>query len=163
MDYGLIIITIICFAIMLAGLVSIIFPVLPSIPFIWLGIFLYAIATKFEKVDEKFVLIITIMLLAVVLLDYITEFWGLKRWRFSFWIILGAVAGGIIGSLFTLGLGMLLGAVAGALIAEIISGQDLTFAIKTKKYTIICYVAGTILKLGVGVSMIGLFIWKLLR
>jgi len=163
MDYGLIIVTIVCFAIMIAGLISIIFPFLPSIPFIWLGIFLYAVATKFEKIDEKFVLTITIMLLAVILLDYITEFWGLKRWRFSFWAVFGAVLGGIIGSFFNLVLGLLLGALVGALIAEVLSGQDITFAIKMKKYTIICFVAGTIIKLAVGVSMIGMFIYKLIQ
>ncbi len=161
MDIGLIIITIVCFAIMVAGLISIVFPLLPSTPLIWLGIFLYAIATNFEKVDEKFVLTITIMLLAVILMDYISDFWGLRRWRFSFWAVIGAVIGGIIGSFFNVVLGLLLGALVGALIAEILSGQDLTFAINTKKYTIICYVAGTIVKISVAVVMIGLFIYRL--
>lgn len=161
MDLGSFIILVICCLIMAAGLFSIIFPLLPSVPLVWLGIFLYAVTTHFEKIDEKLLIIITVMLLAVVLLDYVTEVWGIKGLKFSFWAIVGAVIGGLIGSVFSIFWGLIIGPLVGALVGEVISGQDLAFAIKTKKYTIICYVAGTIIKVSVAVAMIGLFIWKL--
>ncbi|MFA5069717.1 MAG: DUF456 domain-containing protein [Patescibacteria group bacterium] len=161
MDLGLTLVLIICGLIMMAGLFSIIFPYLPSIPLIWLGIFLFAVANKFEKIDEKFLLLMTVLLLVVILLDYMTDYWGAKGLVFSFWAILGAVIGGLIGSLFNIIWGLILGPLVGALLGEIMSGQDLAFAIKTKRYTIICYVAGTIIKISVGVAMVGLFIWKL--
>lgn len=161
MSFGLILILIVCCLIMLAGLVSIIFPFLPSIPLIWLGIFLYAIATRFEKIDEKFLVIMTVLLLVVIFLDYITEVWGIKNLKFSFWAIFGAVIGGLIGSFINLFWGLIIGPLAGTIVGEIISGQDLAFEVKMKKYTVICFVAGTILKISVAVGMIGLFIWKL--
>jgi len=157
----LIIVLILCLLIILAGLVSIIFPFLPSIPVIWLGIFLYAAATSFEKITEGFIAIMALLMIAVVILDYVTMVSGLREYKASFWGIVGAVIGGYIGSLVNLVIGLILGALFGAIIAEILSGQDLAFAFRTKKYTIIGFFAGTSIKIAVGVTIAGLFIWKI--
>jgi hypothetical protein len=146
---------------MAAGLVSIVLPFLPSIPMIWLGIFLYAIASNFEKIDNSFLLLISVLTLAVIFMDYIVLSLGLRQYRFSIWGIIGAVIGGIIGSFFNLFLALIVGPILGAVVGQILSGQDMTYVFQMKKYTIIGFIGGTITKITVGVAMIGLFIWKL--
>jgi len=161
MDWFTIIILIACFAIMIAGLGSIFFPIIPSIPMIWLGIFLYAIATGFEKIDSNFLLLISILTLAIIFLDYIVLTLGVRKFNFSVWGIVGAIVGGVIGSFFNLFFALVIGPVLGAVVGQILTGQDLTYIFQMKKYTVIGFIGGTVVKISVGVAMIGLFIWKL--
>jgi uncharacterized protein len=150
-----------CFFLVLVGFVGIFFPVVPSIPLIWFGILLYGLATNFAVVDGQFLLLISVLGLVVVLLDLIAYLWGGKPFSANFWGVSGAVVGGLVGSFFGLFYGLVVGPVFGAIIGQLLFGRDALFAIETKRYIIIGYVGGTIIKIAVGVAMVGLFIWRL--
>ncbi len=151
------------FAVTIAGLVSIVFPFLPAIPVIWLGIFLYGVGTSFAVVDASFMLLISLLAFATVFLDYTTSVWGMREYRGSFLGIVGAVVGGLLGSLFGLLGGLVIGPVTGAIVFEMLRGRDNVFSIETDRYTIIGFIGGTIMKFSIGVAMIGLFVWRLVQ
>lgn len=150
------------FAVTIVGLISIVFPFLPSIPVIWLGIFLYGVGTNFAVVDAQFMLLISLLAFATVFLDYTTSVWGLKKYHGSTWGIVGAVVGGLVGSLFGLLGGFVIGPIFGAVIFEMLRGRDNVFGIETDRFTIIGFIGGTLVKFSVGVAMIGLFLWKII-
>ncbi|USN53385.1 MAG: DUF456 family protein [Candidatus Nomurabacteria bacterium] len=160
---GHLIILTLCFIIVLVGFVGIAFPIVPSIPLIWFGILLYGIATDFSLVTPSFLLIISVLGLVVVLLDFVAYLWGGKQFRASLWGVLGAVIGGIIGSFFGLLFAFVVGPFFGAVVSQLVVGRDRVFAVETKHYIIIGYMGGMIIKFAVGVAMIGLFLWQLLR
>ena len=150
------------FAVMIIGLISIVFPFLPSIPVIWLGIFLYGVGTNFEVVNPSFMLLISLLAFATIFLDYTTTVWGLKKFHGSLWGILGAVVGGFVGSLWGILGALVIGPVFGSIIFEMLRGRDNVFGLETERFTIIGFIGGTLVKFSVGVAMIGLFLWKIL-
>lgn len=149
------------FAVTLVGLISIVFPFLPSIPVIWLGIFLYGVGTNFQVVNSNFMLLVSLLAFATIFLDYTTAVWGLKKYRSSAWGIMGAVLGGLVGSLFGIMGGLVIGPVFGAVVFEMLRGRDNVFGVETERFTIIGFIGGTLIKFSVGVAMIGLFLWKI--
>lgn len=150
------------FAVTIVGLISIVFPFLPSIPVIWLGIFLFGVGTNFQVVDANFMLLISLLAFSTIFLDYTTSVWGLKKYRGSFWGIIGAVLGGLVGSIFGILGALVIGPIFGAIVFEMIRGRDNAFGIETERFTIIGFIGGTIVKFSVGVAMIGLFLWKII-
>ncbi len=149
------------FAVMLVGLISIVFPFLPSIPVIWLGIFLYGVGMNFSVVDANFMLLISLLAFTTVFLDYTTTVWGLKKYRGTPWGILGAVLGGFVGSLFGILGAFVIGPIMGSVVFEMLRGRDNVFGIETERFTIVGFIGGTLVKFSVGVAMIGLFLWKI--
>lgn len=154
-------ILIICLIFILVGFVGIMLPIIPSIPLIWFGIFLYGLATDFTEIDPSLLILVSILGLVVILLDYVTLIWGGRRFRASVWGVLGAVVGGLAGSCLGLLYGLVVGPLFGAIVSQLIVGRDEVFALETKRFTVIGYVGGTIIKFTVGVAMVGLFVWKL--
>lgn len=150
------------FAVMLVGLISIVFPFLPSIPVIWLGIFLYGVGTNFEVITPNFMLLISLLAFATIFLDYTTTVWGLKKYRGSLWGIIGAVVGGFVGSLWGILGALVIGPVFGSVVFEMLRGRDNVFGLETERFTIVGFVGGTLVKFSVGIAMIGLFLWKIL-
>jgi len=148
---------------MIIGLAAIILPLVPAIPFIWLGIFLYSMVSGFEKITVDFLILVTLLGLATVILDYIASSYGVKRFRASVFGITGALIGGVFG--FALGplWGLVIGPLIGSIVGEAIIGRDLMFSYETKRYVVIGLMGGTFLKITVGVAMIGLFFWQLVR
>ncbi|MBI4092785.1 MAG: DUF456 domain-containing protein [Candidatus Kerfeldbacteria bacterium] len=150
------------FAVMLVGLISIVIPFLPSIPVIWLGIFLYGVGTNFAVVDANFMLLISLLAFATVFLDYTTTVWGLKKYRGSFWGIVGAALGGFVGSIWGIFGAFVIGPIFGSIVFEMLRGRDNVYGVETERFTIVGFIGGTIVKFSVGVAMIGLFLWKLI-
>ncbi|MFC1663168.1 DUF456 domain-containing protein [Patescibacteria group bacterium] len=149
--------------IMLTGLAAIVLPLVPAIPFIWLGIIIYAAMSGFEKITVDFVMLVSFLGLATIILDYIIASYGVKRYRVSLFGLTGALIGGLLGFVFGPLWGLVIGPVIGAIVGEAIVGRDILYSYETKKYVIIGLVGGTFLKVIVGVSMVGLFFWQLVR
>lgn len=150
------------FSVTIIGLISIVFPFLPSIPVIWLGIFLYGVGTNFQVVNANFMLIISLLAFTTIFLDYTTSVWGLKKYRGSLWGVLGAILGGLFGSLFGILGGLVIGPVFGSIVFEMLRGRDNVYGVETERFTVIGFIGGTIVKFSVGIAMIGLFLWKII-
>jgi uncharacterized protein YqgC (DUF456 family) len=143
---------------MLVGLAGVILPVLPGIPLVWLGLFIYAIFTGFDSISVTAVVVFFIIMLLTLVLDFLAPILGAKKYKATKVGMLGAFLGLMIG-LFTLGFwGVILGPFLGALLGELIASRKPVTALKAALGTFIGFVFGTLLRLVVGLTMIGFFI-----
>lgn len=148
--------------IMVMGLLGIVLPFFPGIILIWVGFFLYAGITQFRVITFDYLFLATLFVFIAILLDYIAGYWGTKKFNASIWGIIGAVIGGIIGSIFGWLPALFIGPFVGAIVGEVFSGRDEIFKIELKTYTVIGFISGTLVKMSVGVAIIGLFIYKII-
>ncbi len=145
----------------LGGFIAIIFPIAPPIITIWFGIFIYAISQDFEQIGRSYMLLISVIALATIFLDYTLSRSGSRRLKAGPWGVLGAVVGGIAGSLFGPIHTYLTGPITGAIVFELLRGRDQVYSYQTGNYTIVAFMGGTLVKLVAGVGMTGLFILRL--
>ena len=162
MNIGMVGLFILAMIIMLIGLAGTIIPMLPGLPVMWLGAFIYALFTGFEKVGWTFLGIFAGLTAVTTLLDYVANLYGAKKMGATRWGVLGAFLGMLIG-LFTGGLiGLLLGSFLGAILGEILRGRKGSQALKAGVGTFLGFLGGTLLKFVIGCAMIGIFLWKVL-
>ena len=106
-------ITFITIALMLAGLVGCVLPVLPGPPLVWLGALYYAWRTEFAVVP----IWLLALLLGIALVGGTADWWmgflGAKKGGASPWGQVAATVGAILGLLVFSLPGMILGALAG--------------------------------------------------
>ncbi|MBU2235471.1 DUF456 domain-containing protein, partial [Patescibacteria group bacterium] len=129
-----------CGVIMVIGLLGIIFPFFPGIILMWVAFSLYAGVTQFEVIRLDHILIISLLTFAAFVLEYVSRYWGAHKYNASKWGFVGAILGGIIGSMFGWLPALLIGPFIGAVIGEVYSGRDEAFKIKFKSYTLIGFV-----------------------
>jgi len=148
--------------IMLVGLVGVILPMLPGVPIIWLGAFLYGLFTGFEEINWNILVTFAVLTGFTMILDYVANLYGAKKMGATRWGILGALFGMLVG-LFTGGvIGLLIGAFVGAVLGEVLSGKTESQALKAGMGTFLGFLGGTLIKFIVGCIIIGIFLWKVL-
>lgn len=153
--------TIVSLILILGGLFSILFPIAPSVPTVWFGIFIYAASHNYLDIDQQFMVIISVIALATILLDYALSRSGFQKMKAGPWGIVGAVLGGAVSTVFGPIGTYLAGPILGAIIAETLRGRDRVYSYKTGNYTIVAFMGGTVIKLVAALGMIGLFILRL--
>lgn len=153
--------TIVSLILILGGLFSILFPIAPSIPTIWFGIFIYAAAHSYIGIDQQFMIMVSLIALATIVLDYSLSRSGFQKMQAGPWGIVGAILGGAVGTVFGPIGTYLAGPILGAIIAETFRGRDRVYSYKTGNYTIVAFMGGTVIKLVAALGMIGLFILRL--
>lgn len=145
---------------MLAGLIGIIIPIIPSTPLIWLGIFIYAIFNGFENITWVLLLIFAALTILSLVLDYFGGIIGAKKFGATKWGVIGSMIGAVAG-IFAGGIiGMIIGPFFGAVLFELLFGKDFKTAFKSGVGTIVGFLGGAISKLVISVIMISIFIWK---
>jgi uncharacterized protein YqgC (DUF456 family) len=148
--------------IMLVGLAGVILPVIPGVPIIWLGVFLYGLFTGFAEINWNILGIFAVLTGFTIILDYVANLYGAKRMGATRWGILGALFGMLVG-LFTAGLiGLLVGSFVGAVLGELLAGKTGGRALRAGIGTFLGFLGGTLIKFIVGCIMIGIFLWKVL-
>jgi uncharacterized protein len=147
--------------IMLTGMAGIIVPVIPSIPLIWLGSFIYAIFTNFEKITWVVLLIFALLTIFSIVLENIGNVYGAKKFGATKWGIIGSIIGTGVGFYTGGPIGLILGPVVGTIIFEFIGGKDYKGALKSGLGNFVGFLGGSILKFVVGLAMIIVFIWKI--
>ena len=78
---GTVLLVIICLTLMVIGLVGVIVPFLPGVPLAWLGLFIYALATGFDKISILATVIFFVVMLVTLALDLIAPMLGVKNTR----------------------------------------------------------------------------------
>jgi|SRR3989304_3088704 len=162
MDAYHILILIISLLIMLGGLSGIVFPVIPSTPMIWLGVFIYAVCDGFESISWLLLLIFAVLTIISLVLDYLGGIIGAKKYGATKWGMIGSVIGGIGGFFMGGIIGLIFGPFFGAVLLELIFDKDITGAFKSGVGTLVGFLGGAIAKLAIGVIIIGIFIWKVI-
>jgi len=161
MDIGHIISATVCFLFMIVGLAGVVIPLLPGVPLAWLGLFIYAIVTGFERISILQTVLFFILMLFTLSLDFVAPMLGAKKYRASKWGIIGVFLGFIIGILLFAPWGIILGPFLGALLGELIASRETRRAFRVAIGAVIGFLAGNLLKVAVILIMMGFFISSL--
>ena len=119
-----VILAIVSTVLILIGLTGIILPILPGVPIAWLGLFVFALGTGFERISITTTVVFFVVMLLTFAVDLLAPILGAGKYKASKWGILGASAGTIIG-IFTIGFwGIIIGPFVGAMLGELIAGRE---------------------------------------
>ena len=158
---GTIALIIVCSILMVVGLVGVILPILPGIPLSWLGLFIYATGTGFERISITTVVIFFILMMLTLVVDFVAPMLGARKYKASRLGIFGAFFGFTAG-IFIFGIwGVILGPFIGTLVGEIIAGKKSKQAFKSALGTLLGFIFGALFKLIIILVMAGFFIASL--
>ena len=151
--------TVITLLIMAIGLVGTVLPVIPGILLIYAGYLLYGFATGWEAYGLAAIVGWSVVTALVLLLDVFAGAIGARKYgatRFGTW---GSLIGGVIGALAAGFPGLILGPFVGATAGELLRGRSHREALRSGWGTFLGFMAGSVIKIAIGVVMIGTFIW----
>ena len=149
------------------GLIGVIVPLLPGLPLLWLGAFVWAWGDGFQQVGWPTLIALAILVLVGWVIDLALASAVSRRAGVSWRAIGGAILGGLLGGLFLAGipivgtlLGALVGAVAGMWFVEYrIRGDEA--AATTAVWAYLRGIAfATLLNTLLAVIMIAIFLWQ---
>jgi len=155
---GTVLLAILCSVLMIVGLIGVFAPILPGLPLAWLGFFIYAIGTGFERINVPTVIVFFVLMVLILVIDFLAPMLGAKKFQASKWGILGAFLGLIVGIIAFGFWGIILGPFIGALVAELIARRQLKGAFKPAVGTLVGFIAGALLKVVYLLIMGGFFI-----
>lgn len=150
-----------CFILIVIGLIGVILPLLPGVPLAWLGIFIYALATGFNRISIITTIVFFVITMMSILVDFIVPLLGAKGYKASKLGLLGVFIGFIIGIFIFGPWGIIIGPLLGALVGELISGRTIPRAFKSALGALIGFIAGSLLKVIIIFIMLGFFIASL--
>jgi uncharacterized protein len=154
--------TIITLLIMAVGLVGTVLPVIPGILLIYAGYLVYGFATGWQAYGLAAIVGWSVVTGLVLLLDFYAGAIGAKRYGASRSGAWGSLIGGLIGTLAAGFPGLILGPFVGAAGGELLRGKSHREALRSGWGTFIGLMVGSVVKIAIGVVMIGTFIWWVL-
>lgn len=140
MDIVLLILSIIC---LLVGLAGAVLP-LPGPPLSFIGLLILQF-TKYVEFPQKLLVMLGIATVAVTIIDYYVPIWGTKKFGGSKYGTWGSTIGMVVGMFFG-PLGIFIGAFAGALLGEFINGANSQVAFKAAIGSFVGFLAGIVMK-----------------
>ena len=144
-------------ALVLVGLAGPILPALPGLPLVFAGMALGAWAGGFAYVGIPVLVVLGLLTLLSLVVDFWATALGARRVGASRKALVGAVLGTMAGLFFGLP-GLFAGPFVGALAGELLHGRDVALATRVGFGTWLGIAFGTVLKLGLAFSMVGLFV-----
>ena len=141
----------------LIGVAGTILPALPGLPLVFAGMALGAWAGDFQHIGIPMLVVLGLLTLLSLVVDFGATALGARRVGASGKAVAGAVAGTFVGIFFG-PIGLFAGPFVGALAGELAHGRDVAKATRVGVGTWLGIVFGTVLKLGLAFTMIGLFV-----
>lgn len=138
------------------GIAGSILPALPGLPVVFCGLLLAAWVGDFEAVGWMTLTVLGVLTLLAMAVDMVASLLGTRRVGASGLAVLGAAVGTVAGLFFGLP-GLLLGPFAGALIGELLAGRGMQQAARAGIGAWIGFVVGTLAKLGLAFTMLGVY------
>ncbi len=147
----------------LVGLVGTILPMLPGVPFVFGGLLVAAWIENFQRIGWPTLTILALLTVLAMVIDFIATMMGAKRAGASKLALLGAAIGSVVGLFFGL-IGIFIFPFIGAVIGEYLAHQKLGQAGKVGVATWLGLLFGSLAKLALALTMIGVFViaylWK---
>jgi len=150
MEYGLILLGIICTVI---GVIGCIFPAIPGPPLSYAALILLQFAKEEPVFSRSFLVKFAILTIVVSLGDYLLPLLGAKKYGTSKYGIWGAILGMMAGIIFFPPFGMILGIFIGAIVGELIAGKENSMALKSGLATFIGSMTAVLIKLSLSLVM----------
>jgi uncharacterized protein YqgC (DUF456 family) len=142
-------------AVTLAGLVSLVLPIVPGVAIIYLGILLIAWADDFARIGPVMLFLMLGLMLVALVADNVAGLFGARRAGASGWGVFGAGVGAVAGIPFGLP-GVVFGPAVGALLFEYLKNPDLKRAAKAGLGGLLGFVLGVVAKSFFGLLLVGL-------
>jgi uncharacterized protein YqgC (DUF456 family) len=139
------------------GLAGTVLPALPGVPLIFIGVLVAAWAENFVRITGVTIAILAVLTVIGVVVDYVAASMSAKRAGASRAGIIGAALGTIAGIVTGLW-GLLFMPLVGAAIGEFIAHRDALRAGRVGVATWVGLLIGTVVKLAVAFTMIGVFV-----
>ncbi len=144
--------------IMIIGLAGVILPVLPGIPLIFAAAVLYGILTRFQEINLQLILIFAGMTVFGLVIDYLANYFSVRKMGGGRAGAVGAVIGLLIGIWFGVVWIVVLPFVL-AVLFELIAGKEGRQALKAGFGALVGLLFGGLTRFIIGCVMIGLFVW----
>jgi uncharacterized protein YqgC (DUF456 family) len=129
------------------GYLGIFLPVLPGLPLVLVGVFVYALSTGFSQISLGWFLLFAILTALGLLGDYVVGLFTVKKMGASKPGIYGAVIGSIVGLVLGSLPGLIAGQFIGMVAGEIYYGKKFPNSLKSGAGVFLGYILGTALKL----------------
>jgi len=140
----------------LAGLAGAILPALPGVPLVFGGLLLAAWADDFQRVSWVVLLALGVLTVLSFAIDFAATAMGAKRVGASRLAVVGALIGTLAG--FVLGLpGLIFGPFVGAVTGEMLTHGEVQKATRAGFATWVGLIFGTLTKLALIFTMLGIF------
>lgn len=149
--------------VMMIGLAGSILPVMPGTPIIWAAALVYAILTDFEAIGKDYLIWFGVLTLLSQLLDWLAGTYGARRLGASRWGMIGAFVGTVVGFIIGNVIGLIVVPLIGAIAFELLAGKKSKIALKAGFGTFLGFIAGVVLKFGLGVVMIVVFVYRVIK
>lgn len=143
-------------ALILIGLAGAVVPILPGVPLVFAGMLLAAWADHFQHVGGWTLTLLGVLGVLALLIDFVAGLFGARRVGASTRALWGASLGTLVGLFFGLP-GLLLGPFAGAVAGELSVGSQVEKAAKVGIGTWLGLLFGTLAKLALCFTMLGVF------
>lgn len=145
----------------LVGLAGTVLPALPGVPLVFGGMWLAAWVGNYADIGVWTLVLLGVLAGLAVLLDFVAGLLGARRVAASKAALWGAAIGTVVGLFFGLP-GLLLGPFVGALVGELRSGGSITRSTHVGMATWIGLLFGTLAKIALSFTMLGIFAGALL-
>lgn len=145
----------------LTGIAGTILPAMPGVPIVFAGMWLAAWVSDYALISTWTVGLLGVLAGLAVLLDFVAGLLGARRVQATTKALWGAAAGTVVGMFFGLP-GLLFGPFIGALVGEASAGGTLQRSTHVGIATWIGLLFGTIAKIALSFTMLGIFIAALL-
>ena len=141
-----------------AGMAGAVLPAIPGVPLVFAGMLLAAWTDHFQHVGALTLSVLGILALVAILIDFVAGLLGARRVCASGRALWGATFGTLIGLFFGLP-GLLLGPFVGAVVGELSTGSKVEKATKVGIGTWLGLLFGTLAKLALCFTMLGIFLF----
>jgi len=156
MDELLILLGFIC---IIAGIIGCILPVLPGPALSYAGLVLLQFSSG-HPFSMQFLVIYAVLTAGMAVLDYVIPIYGTKKLEGSKYGILGCAIGLAAGIIIMFPIGIIIGPMLGAFIGELFTGKKAKQAFKPAVGSFLGFLAGTMIKFMLSLSMAYYFILK---
>ncbi len=153
---------IVALALVVIGIWGTIIPALPGIALIFSGYLVWGIASGWKDYGTTTVLVMGIITVISYVLDYYAGAIGAKTFGASRGGVWGAMIGAILGFIFFNLPGLVIGPFIGALVGELLMGRSHQEAFRAGWGAFLGFLAGSLMRVTIGVVMALLFFYYLI-
>ncbi|MBL8514044.1 MAG: DUF456 family protein [Betaproteobacteria bacterium] len=148
---------ILAFALVAIGLAGTILPALPGVAFVFGGLLIAAWIGDFQKIGWPTLTLLGALMLMAMTIDFLAAMIGAKRVGASKYALIGAALGSVLG-IFAGLIGIFIFPFVGAIAGEMIAHKNFQQATKVGFATWIGLLLGSVAKLALAITMIGVFL-----
>lgn len=151
-------------AMFIIGFLGLIYPIIPSVLFIFGGFILYGLCYSFAPFDWLFWSVQSLFVLLLFIADYVANLIGVKKYGGSKAGVWGSTIGLLVGPFVIPAFGIIIGPFLGAILAELFfHKKDWITAIKIGFGSVIGFVSSVLTKSLIQIVMIGYFFFVILK